>query len=157
MLLNRRIRNLAIAGITIVSATLLTLSAAGASAATVTAATPAHAEATTVAAAASLSRDPSTPRSGVAASVCYLIPGSVRFYTSNCTAIAGKPCNSYLQGFIDGTVSPRYVANGCNVRVWLYTGVNRTGNNLCVSPGTLDGYLHQNYIWFWISANHNGC
>ena len=85
--------------------------------------------------------------------------GHVYFYFSSCAYDSSPESVSGLQGFINGDpgLYPRYVSNGCNWRAWIYSGVNRTGNNLCVNPRTADQYLHRNYIWFWISSNGTNC
>jgi hypothetical protein len=90
-----------------------------------------------------------------AQSICPLYGGYVYFYFSGCTYDSRIKCVSSLQGFINGYpgLYPRYVSNGCNWRVWIYSGVNRTVNNLCVNPRTADHYIHRNHIWFWISAS----
>jgi hypothetical protein len=94
-----------------------------------------------------------------AQSICPLYGGYAYFYFSGCAYDTRILCVSGLQGFISGypQLYPRYVSNGCNWRVWIYSGANRTGNNLCVNPRTADQYLHRNYIWFWISRNGSNC
>ena len=52
---------------------------------------------------------------------------------------------------------PAFASNGCEFRVWIYTGAHRTGNNLCINPKTSDGALHQTYVWFWVSDNESNC
>lgn len=101
-----------------------------------------------------------TPRDVAAPSVCPLNGGVVTFYLANCGLPNPIVCTLGFQGFPYGSPDVnvvRYVSNGCNARVWLYTGTHRTGNTLCVNPRTADQYLHQLYIWFWISSNNTNC
>jgi hypothetical protein len=164
-MLKRKIRNLAVTGITIVSATLLAvLGTTGALADVTAAASPGHAAVTTAASAPRLAAAPAgaaapANRLSPEESICPVYGGHVYFYFSGCAYDSSPECVSGLQGFINGDpgLYPRYVSNGCNWRVWIYSGVNRTGNNLCVNPRTADQYLHRNYIWFWISSNGTNC
>lgn len=68
---------------------------------------------------------------------------------------ATTACTPGHQGYMPFV--PSYASNGCEFRVWIYTGPNRTGNNLCINPRTSDGYLHQAYVWFWVSDNQADC
>jgi hypothetical protein len=86
-----------------------------------------------------------------------VIGGFAMFYNSACSLQIGHACSISQQGFINGNVSPAYVSNGCDDRLWLYTGAHRTGNSLCVNKDTADHFLHQLYIWYFMSGNPANC
>ena len=54
-------------------------------------------------------------------------------------------------------ISPREVANGCPVRVWLYQNDHTTGRELCLSPGTTTGHLKPIWVYFRVSKNSSVC
>ena len=57
-----------------------------------------------------------------------------------------------------GSMSPpKYVANGCAVRVWLYQNSNDSGYTLCVNPRYSTGALGRTYRSYWVSSNSANC
>ncbi|HLH57648.1 MAG TPA: hypothetical protein VKV33_00720 [Streptosporangiaceae bacterium] len=58
-----------------------------------------------------------------------------------------------------GSMSPpKYVANGCAVRVWLYQNSNDSGSyNLCINPRSSTGALGREYRSYWVSSNSAKC
>jgi hypothetical protein len=57
-----------------------------------------------------------------------------------------------------GSMSPpKYVANGCAVRVWLYQNSNDSGYTLCVNPRSSTGALGRTYRAYWVSSNSAKC
>jgi hypothetical protein len=146
----RHLRGL-LAGTAIAFAVVAAVGAGPAGAATVNAA-PVHW--TTHAATASsqyLPADEYVPDAG-----CGVDLHVFKIWATTCSGVtATTACTSYDQGRMP--LIPSYASNGCEFRVWIYTGANKTGNNLCINPKTSDGSLDQNYVWFWVSNNKSNC
>lgn len=139
-------------GAALAFAALVTVGAAGPAGAATVHATPAHW--TTQAATASGQDIPANgyiqPDTG-----CGVQLHVFKIWETTCSGpSATTACTPYDQGSMP---VPAYASNGCEFRVWIYTGANRTGNNLCINPKTSDGYLHQTYVWFWVSDNESNC
>jgi hypothetical protein len=98
-----------------------------------------------------------------------LIPGSA-------SALAIVPNVNYRAGYVtltnaSGQISqrnpctyrggsmspPKYVANGCAVRVWLYQNSNDTGYTLCINKRSSTGALGRTYRSYWVSNNSANC
>jgi hypothetical protein len=86
---------------------------------------------------------------------CHIYSNRFTIYHANCAGGTYTRCIHYSQGPLP--FIPRYASNGCSVRVWLYTATHRHGHALCINPRTADHYLHQNYVWDWISDNGSRC
>jgi hypothetical protein len=57
-----------------------------------------------------------------------------------------------------GSMSPpKYAANGCAVRVWLYQNSNDSGYTLCINPRSSTGALGRSYRAYWVSSNSAKC
>jgi hypothetical protein len=80
-------------------------------------------------------------------------------YRSNCSGAARFLCIYNSQGALP--YSPSYASNGCNVRVYLYTGPHKTGHILCINPdgfpGNATGLLRTHYVWALITSDKNRC
>lgn len=80
-------------------------------------------------------------------------------YRSNCGGARSSPCTYNLQGPL--TFPPSYASNGCNVRVYLYTGLHKTGHILCINPdgfpGNATGRLTRHYVWGEITSDKSRC
>jgi hypothetical protein len=86
---------------------------------------------------------------------CHIYSNRFTIYHANCAGGKFTSCIRFGQGSLP--FIPRYASNGCTVRVWMYTAAHRHGHALCINPRTADHYLHQNYVWVWISANGSNC
>jgi hypothetical protein len=57
-----------------------------------------------------------------------------------------------------GSMSPpKYIANGCSTRVWMYQNSNDSGYSLCVNPRSSTGALGRSYRSYWVSNNSQNC
>jgi hypothetical protein len=93
------------------------------------------------------------------AKTCPVHRHSFTIYRSNCSGGASSHCTYNLQGPL--TFVPSYASNGCNVRVYLYTGPNKTGHILCINPDGFPGnatrFLERHYVWGLITSDKSRC